>query len=444
MAAQVVANKIQLPGLDRSVSATIRKEVAKQLKTLGTEIGAERETRSAEQRETAYKLALEKNALDRMAAAPEYLRGESQDVVQGRAEDARLAALSEQMTAPVQEQRNLFAEEAPGAVTRTFTRAPDKAKLGQLIDTALQRDVSANDRALLEQISDNLNAYASDPAATEDAVDYIYKKILTPGGGAVSFTKKEAFDSAKDIKDRLQLIEQAKLSETEQQTQLARRRLTEEERQALVGTSLGPRAQTGVVEEGLGKTIADYAQKAKIGTPIREATDEVRRAVQGELSFTDRRGEPTAQKATTFGSWRDFQDYLSSDGLQMLRAANQDVANGAYPNVHRASNFVQNMLARADSIRAKASDVAKQRQAVVSDAQTARQLLQSSVAELEKSLKLQTPDPQLIKGIRTAKEKLAAARALRDQLNKQLQDNVDALKGKIEAYEEGFKLAGVR
>lgn len=450
MAAKVVANKVALPGLDRSVSALVRKEISSQLKALGTEIGIERETRAAEQAATAAtadKIAQEKAVLERMATNPEYARTVINELKQRRADDARRIETSQKLTNAIQLQPTLFPEEL-GAATRTFIKTPDKAKLAEVVSTALQRDIPANDRALLEKLSDNLDAYARDPAAVADAVDYIYKRLLLPSGNEASITQKEAIDPAKEIKDRLQLLDQAKRSETEAQTQLARRALTEQEKGALVGTTLGPRAQTGVVEEELGKTIADYAQQAKIGTPIREATDEIKRAVQGELPFTTRAGEPAAQTSTAFKNWGDFQDYLGSSGLQMLRATTQDVTNGAYPNVHRATQLVQKTLRQAEDIRAQATAIAKQRQAIIggteADVKTAQQLLQNSVAGLERSLKQQTPDPQLIKAVRTAKEKLATAQAARDQLNLQLQDNADKLKAQVEAYETERQPAAVK
>lgn len=440
MATKIVADKVQLPGFSRAQNAAMRDAMKLQLKQLGTDIGAGREEAAAERKATEQRLQEERNALERISKSPEYLRGESQALVDYREATKRIARLSEQLTAPIQEQRTLGLEE-PSGVERTYVREQklDAPTLTTMLRTAQQSAPDDNTRQILAGLEDNVDALARDTDDAAEVADYIRRMSAAPDQRGVSI---------QPLQDILAKQEQAKRSETEALTQLARRRLTEEEQGALFGTSLGPRKDVGVVKGEAGEKIANIAQQAKIGTPIREATDELVRAVQTELPFTYGGGRRTAPTSVAFSNWRDFSNYLGSEGLQALRAASADVSNKAYPNIHRTGVLVNRMMAKASDIRAQADALKKARQDIIGkapeDAEAARKRLQETSAALEKSLKDFTPDPKLIDGIRTAKEKLTVAQNLKATLLAQMQQNANTLETAIAEYEEAIAPTTIR
>jgi hypothetical protein len=326
-------------------------------------------------------------------------------------------------------------------VERVYTREQklDAPALVDMLRTAQKSAPDDNARRVLEGLENNVDTLARDKDDAAEVADYIRRMSLAPEQKGVSI---------QPLQDILAKQEQAKRSETEALTQLARRRLTEEEQGALFGTSLGPRKDVSVVKGEAGEKIANIAQQAKIGTPIREATDELVRAVQTELPFTYGGGRRTAPTSVAFNNWRDFSDYLGSEGLQALRAASADVSNKAYPNIHRTGVLVNQMMARAADIRAQADALKKARQAIIGrapeEAEAARKLLQETADALEKSLKKYTPDPKLIEGIRTAREKLTVAQNLKATLLAQMQQNANTLETAIAAYEEALAPTTIR
>jgi hypothetical protein len=97
-------------------------------------------------------------------------------------------------------------------------------------------------------------------------------------------------DLTRKLTTALQTLEQGQRSETEQVTQFAGRELTPLEQSELVGTSM----------------------EGRKGTMTRTPTGDLTRASQMDLEMP----EPTATVAASF---KDFNDYLASEGLQALR-----------------------------------------------------------------------------------------------------------------------------
>lgn len=467
LAKQLVDAGEPLPGMRKSESNAVLAGLKLQLSSLGGEISKTRGMRTAEQTAIDEQLRQERAALERMRAAPEYLQGAAQERITDKADTAQRAVLSAQLTAPIQEQRTLGLE-APSTGERTYTqdRTPDQNALAQSIKSVRQRaELTPEETKLLDDIEDNLPQISKDRGFVSEeprrAVGYrtpedalrkapeskIQQTPLAKDVASLLYSLqigRKDDTLARQISQRLEGYQRGKLSETEAATQLARRGLTEEEQKSLEGTTLGPRGERKIEGTEVGKTIANFAQNAKTSIYVREATDEIQRAVQSELPLADRKGATSV----AFGDWKEFQGYLGSQGLQLLRSATADVTNGAYPNIHRAAVQINKMAQRAAGVRSQFDSLIKRRKEMLAgpeaDARVAAQLLSEAGKLLENKLVL-TDDAfpgnvtrtSVVEHIQSAKQKLNAAERTRDQLLLQFKNNIDTFEGAIQEYEKG-------
>jgi hypothetical protein len=244
---------------------------------------------------------------------------------QEAAYQARIGKLQEVRTAP---QQTLLPEEGLPAGRPEFRPQPPLAeRLNVLAERVLAApNVDEETKGLVRQVQDNLPLLLQRETRPERVLgkrgEMAAQQAEAASVGAWLYRTLQGTapaDLTQDVRDRLAELEAGKRSETEQVTQYAGRALTPQEQQAVAGTSLAGRQ----------------------GVMTREPTGEVRRAVQTEIAMP----EPTA---TAFNDFKEFAEYLASDGLAALRNKSGIVG----PTLARLEQFFAPMKAKADAFRA--------------------------------------------------------------------------------------------
>lgn len=455
MAQKVVAQRVQIPGLDRKQNEAVLDALKMQLEQLGTDIGAGREDVAAQRESLEKKLQAEREALNRIAKSPEYVQGAMRERREYDATTERIARLSEQLTglqeqgmldfegaAPEQAanieafnkaQADLAAQmgrEAPTEMVSEPRGAVQRIYAPEQLTTQIERAkanprLSEEDRALLDDIEANLPNIARDQGYVPEAPEYAGAPVTyrapakselraTPAARNVAdwlyglSIGRSSPELAQDIRASLRNYQQARRSETEQVTQYAGQELTPEQQAAVAGTSL----------------------EGRRGVLGREATGEIRRAQQTAL-FTDE-----AVEGKVFDSFADFDKYLASKALDDIRKEMGLVEETA----SRLNKRLQFLEARVAPLRKQIADIqaqrAKLREAAGGDKAAAQALLADAEKRLADELKmLDGIFADTVAARDKALQQLQDAQKARTDIIKQIAANAAALEQKIAAVE---------
>jgi len=433
MAQKIVAQRMQIPGLDRKQNEAVLDALKAQLEELGTDIGAGREDVAAKRKELEQKIQVEREALNRIAKTPEYVQGAMRERREYDATTERIARLSEQLTG-LQTQGTLGFEAkeegAPGEPQRIY--APEQ--LGTQLERAKADErLSEEDRALIDEIEANLPSIARDQGYVPQAPQYAGAPVtyrapaeskLRPVPAARNVADwlyglsigRSSPELAQDIRADLRKYEQARRSETEQVTQYAGQELTPEQQAAVAGTSI----------------------EGRRGVLGREATGEVRSAQQTAL-FTDE-----AVEGKIFDNFADFDNYLASKALNELRKEMGLVEETA----SRLNKRMQFLEARVAPLRKQMADIqaqrAKLREAAAGEKSTAESLLATAEKRLADELKmLDGIFADTVAARDKALQQLQEAQKTRTNIIKQIAANAAALEQKIADVEKANKQVAV-
>ena len=209
------------------------------------------------------------------------------------------------------------ATQAP-SFTRAFT--PEKIR-AEAVETQLSRELakdpkthSPEQRRLLEAVADNLRMMLR-PEVRQDTSAWLYELARDP--------KNVPTDRTQAIRDALQRVEQAKLSDQEQ-----------------LGLPLGPGKKLQQVE----------LQGPKKPKPITTGAF-------SQISF-----EPEYEEVTSpvFGSYAELKQYLASDALQEMRSS----LGLGRPTIARLEQRLQPFIERVNAAKTKAAELSEKAQLI--------------------------------------------------------------------------------
>lgn len=400
-------------------------------RVVGPEIGAAREARAAAVAQHQARLAPELAALVRIGQrediAPAVAKARAE--LQGRREVEgmeRAAAMNRAAT----EQGELFAEPSPtpeavpeptdelaqalgirapsmpqpGGMPVTRTVTPSRVSpeaLQRLIARAKNSpNLAAEDRQLLDQVEANLPALAQ--RATEDVLDAA-RSVAEQGPKRLQFGKPtetaaqeelqrsgrldtvadwlyraawghQSPERRAEVAGLVQALEQGRGSETEATKEAQHRALTKDERRAMQGLT------PGMVP---GKQLTTSGRR---GLMERAPTGPTQRAVQAEIPGV----EPTA---TAFASFREFEEYLESAALVVLKRSQGDMLDTvqritklAAP-LHKLADGLETRVAELLAKRQQLTDLnATERAAADRQNEAALALVQQAQAEVDEAL----------------------------------------------------------
>lgn len=213
---------------------------------------------------------------------------------------------------------NAITAAQPAGYTRAFT--PREVSV-DAVETQLSRELakdpkthSPEQRRLLEAVADNLRMMTR-PETRQDVSGWLYDLARDPDTVAA--------DKTQTIRDALQVVEQAKLSNQEQ-----------------MGLPLGP-----------GKKLRQEAPATeKKPTPI----------TAGSFSQVSFEPEYEAVTSPVFNSYAELKQYLASDALQELRSA---IGLGR-PTLARLEQRLKPFMEKVNAAKAKVEELSRQAQAM--------------------------------------------------------------------------------
>lgn len=237
------------------------------------------------------------------------------------------------------------------------------AQNDQSTRTQRRERYAPQDMTVLNQIADNFNAFATNPDRLNMAGEWL-NRLTTTGRSSPEMTR--------DLQAELAQLEEGKRSETETPM-----------RQTAFGLATKPTQtaqQLDLPERFMPKVVAPQSETRVVNGKVQFVSPEDVGPLQGSPA---ERYAP-AKKSTAFATAAEFQKYLASDALKVLRRAmgmGKDTASRMHARLEIFSKKVENISKQLASLEARKQALQAQRKA---DTNTAIDLLQTAEANLKK------------------------------------------------------------
>ena len=237
------------------------------------------------------------------------------------------------------------------------------AQNDQSTRTERRERYAPQDMTVLNQIADNFNAFATNPDRLNMAGEWL-NRLTTTGRSSPEMTR--------DLQAELAQLEEGKRSETETPM-----------RQTAFGLATKPTQtaqQLDLPERFMPKAVAPQSETRVVNGKVQFVSPEDVGPLQGSPA---ERYAP-AKKSTAFATAAEFQKYLASDALKVLRRAmgmGKDTASRMHARLEIFSKKVENISKQLASLEARKQALQAQRKA---DTNTAIDLLQTAEANLKK------------------------------------------------------------